>query len=166
MDWHPDPLSHLPFLAMAHAGVLCFRKVLGIYERGANPLEAVIALAQTIPNLTYALNFTIFFSMATSLIGNGIVMVEFLSDLFQDPFGKTNRLVPLGHHFPRIRTHPIGCSYPGAVFYLFDPKDHGPRLRFNSVNGMIPFLWSFKHATFTSSPDHACCAADLPSFAF
>ena len=49
------------------------------FEEGVS-LDKIFAKVRQFPHISYALNFTLFFSMITSLIGNGLAFVEFMSD--------------------------------------------------------------------------------------
>jgi tyrosine-specific transport protein len=54
------------------------------FEEGAK-IEQIFSLVQTFPKIAFILNFTLFFSMITSMIGNGLAAVEFIADAFKVP---------------------------------------------------------------------------------
>lgn len=105
-------------------------------EERANS-RAVISLAQTIPHIKYFLNFTIFFSMATSLIGNGIAIVEFLRDLLHLPLKKRSDLPRLGICCFIFGLTLLAALYQGQFFISLIQKFTAP-LGSILINGMIP----------------------------
>lgn len=121
-----------------------------MYEGGSD-LEAVIELAQTIPNLTYLLNFTIFFSMTTSLIGNGITMVEFLSDLFKIPLENRKGWSRLGLSCLVFGLTLFAALYKGHFFITLIQKITAP-IGSILINGMIPVLMVIQARYFYKLP--------------
>ncbi len=109
-----------------------------LYEEAANS-GSVISLTQTIPNVKYFLNFLVFFSMATSLIGNGVATVEFLRDLLHMPLKKCRGLPRLAICCFVFGLTLLAALYQGQFFISLIQKFTAP-LGSILINGMIPVL--------------------------
>lgn len=107
-----------------------------LYEEGANA-QAIIALVQTIPKLKHFLNFTLFFSMATSLIGNGVAVVDFLSDLLHIPLKKRRGMPRLVLCSIAFGLTFLAALYKGEFFISLIQKFTAP-LGSILINGLIP----------------------------
>lgn len=107
-----------------------------LYEEGANSQD-VISLVQIIPQIQYFLNFTLFFSMATSLIGNGVAIVEFFSDLLHIPLKNRTGLLRLGLCCIAFGLILLAGLYKGEFFISLIQKFTAP-LGSILINGMIP----------------------------
>lgn len=115
------------------------------YEEGAN-IDKVFSIVEHFPHITYFLNFTLFFSMVTSFIANGIAVVDFLGDGFKLPLAQRTgwkRLAICGLvllivlPFSLIRGHP----------FLHVIQNFGAPLGEVMLNGIIP-VWMVAQARY------------------
>ncbi len=109
-----------------------------LFEKKAS-LDSVVALAQTIPHIIYPLNYLIFFSMITSLIGNGTTMVEFFSDLFKIPLQERKGWIRLGLSCLVFALTFLASFYKGQ-FFVSLVQTVTASLGAFLTNGIIPLI--------------------------
>lgn len=89
-----------------------------LHEEGID-MEKVLNLIRDKPNLIFSLNMTLFFSMATSMIGNGIGLVEFISDGFKIPVEKRKGWNRLLICLALVAILMLASSIGGQPFFAF-----------------------------------------------